>query len=173
MSRLNRRSYQLKVLHLLMQGSETRGFFTLENRLLRVVRADISITNPWLVNRQICELNNPNRRVLTHVRAGQVPTAFYQWELDAKVLNGDVVAFIEVTDNHPTRSLQPSIRQTKFWHKLSNAGITRKKLATSLTQWWQERSQTQRVAVFSAFLMVGLFIFGTFLYKYQYGGKIT
>ncbi|OKH43119.1 potassium transporter TrkA [Calothrix sp. HK-06] len=154
-------------------GSETRGFFTLEKRLLRVVRADISITNPWLVNRQICELNNPNRRVLTHVRAGQaLPTAFYQWELDAKVLNGDIVAFIEVTDNHPTRSAQPSRSQTKFWHKLSNAGITRKKLAISLREWWQERSQTQRVAVFSAFLMVGLFVLGTLLYKSQYP-KIT
>jgi Trk K+ transport system NAD-binding subunit len=149
-------------------GSETRGFFTIENSLLRVVRAEISTIHPWLVNRQICELNNPNRRVLTHVRAGHpMPKAFYQWELDAKVLNGDTVAYIEVTDNLVARSVQPLKRRTKIWRKLSASTRWQNLLASSV-QWWQERSQTHRVAVFSGLFIAALFLCGTILYKLQY-----
>ncbi|MBF2064919.1 MAG: NAD-binding protein [Calothrix sp. C42_A2020_038] len=150
-------------------GTETRGFFTIENRLLRVVRANISTIHPWLVNRQICELNNSHRRVLTHMRAGYPqPKAFYQWELDAKVLHADTVAYIEVTDNQVAHSAQANIiSRTKIWRKL--AAMTQwRNLLVSSSQWWQERSQTQRVAVFSGLFIASLLLCGTILYKFQY-----
>jgi Trk K+ transport system NAD-binding subunit len=103
-----------------------------------------------------------------HTRAGSLfPKAFHQWDLDGKVLNGDTIAYIEVSNNLVTSSVQPLKRRTKIWGKLT-FGNRWQNLLTSSVAWWQERSQTQRVAVFSGLLMLVLFVCGTILYKWQY-----
>ncbi|RCJ19671.1 potassium transporter TrkA [Nostoc minutum NIES-26] len=148
-------------------SSETRGFFTLENRLLRVVRVPIDISHRWH-HRQLDEINSANRRVLTHTRAGKpLPKRFYQWEPDTKVLPGDTIAYIEATENLVARSARPvtSIRQ------LCSAVVTDmtwQNLRSKLTQFWEESSQTSRVAFVSGIFIVNLFLCGTLLYKSQY-----
>lgn len=153
-------------------GSETRGFFTLEDRLLRVVRLQIDASHSWSKHREIQELNNTNRRVLIHSRAGKpLPKAFYQWEPNAQILPGDTVAYIEITDNR-AKSALPSRNSWQFWRAIA-ANMRWQTLKQKLIEFWEYRSQTQRVAVFSGIVMVSLFLIGTVLYKLQYPEKMT
>lgn len=149
-------------------SSETRGFFTLENRFLRVVRMHIDVSHRWNSRRQVDEINNANRRILAHTRAGKpLPKAFYQWQPDARILPGDIIAYIEAKENLVTHSARPvkSIRQ--FWVTVITE-IKWQNLQQRLRQLWEESSQTRRVAFVGGVFMVSLFLCGTLLYKLQY-----
>ncbi len=149
-------------------SSETKGFFTLENNLLRVVRAPIDVSHRWGTRPQIYEINTAHRRVLAHTRAGQsFPKAFYQWEPNNQVFPGDTVAYIEVTDNLSTRAAQPITSRRPFWLAMIT-GMRWQNLRHQLIQFWQEGSQTLRVAVAGGIFMLTLFLCGSLLYKLQY-----
>jgi Trk K+ transport system NAD-binding subunit len=149
-------------------SSETRGLFTLENRLLRVIRVPIDVSHRWCKCPQLYEINSNSRRILTHSRAGKpLPKGFYQWEPNAQILPGDTIAYIEVTENLVARPARPvnSIRQ--FWSGIAT-NIKWKNLRNKLTQFWEEASQTRRVGIVSGILLISLFLSGMLLYKLQY-----
>jgi Trk K+ transport system NAD-binding subunit len=165
-------------------SSETRGFFTLENRLLRVFRVPVDVSLRWGTHAQIQEMNTTHRRVLAHARAGEpLPKAFYQWEPNTQILRGDTVAYIEVSDvgrqdaslrdatrtrlHLATRTSQPvTSRKQFFWAII--VGMRWQNLRQKLIQFWQDSSQTRRVALVGGFFMISWFLCGTLLYKLQY-----
>ncbi|MBG1266907.1 potassium channel family protein [Nostoc sp. WHI] len=166
-TQLSARSFAIAAL-----SSETRGFFTLENHLVRVVRIPIDVSHPWSHYHRLHDINNSHRRVLFHAKAGKpLSKIFYQWEPDAQVFPGDTIAYIEVKQN----LIPPSARSAKsvkqFWQAIVTT-LTVQNLRNKLTQFWKENSQTQRVAIVCSIFMVGLFLCGTLLYKLQYP-KIT
>ncbi|AFY34390.1 TrkA family potassium uptake protein [Calothrix sp. PCC 7507] len=153
-------------------SSETRGFFTLENRLLRVVRITIDASHHWSNYSQLSAINTPNRRVIAHTKARKpVPKGFYQWEPDTQVLPGDTIAYIEATENLVASPRKPVKNLRQLWQAIATE-IKWTNLRHKLTQFWEESSQTRRVALVSALLMVSLYLCGTLLYKLQYP-KIT
>lgn len=166
-TQLSARSFAIAAL-----SSETRGFFTLENHLVRVVRIPIDVSHPLIHYHRLHDINNSHRRVLFHAKAGKpLPKIFYQWEPDAQVFPGDTIAYIEVRQNliPPSSRSVKSIKQ--FWQAIVTT-LTVQNLRNRLTQFWKENSQTQRVAIVCSIFMVGLFLCGTVLYKLQYP-KIT
>ncbi len=149
-------------------SSETRGFFTLENRLLRVFRAPVDVSHRWGTHPQIHEINTAHRRVFAHAKAGNpLPKAFYQWEPHTQIFPGDTVAYIEVTDHLATRTVQPVTSRRQLWGARIS-GMRWQNLRHQLTQFWQEGSQTSRVALVGGIFMVSWFFCGTLLYKLQY-----
>ncbi|MBW4520367.1 MAG: NAD-binding protein [Scytolyngbya sp. HA4215-MV1] len=157
-------------------GGETRAFFTLKKQLLRVARVQIDAEHPWSHRRQLHELNSPNRRILSHVRAtGHAPIGLYRWNPDTLVQPGDVISYVEATERLITRinTPIPPVRPAKRTIvKQILATITQEQawqiLQHKLQQIWQEGSQTQRVAIVSSFVMLSLFLIGGTLFKLQY-----
>jgi Trk K+ transport system NAD-binding subunit len=149
-------------------SSETRGFFTLEDRLLRVFRVTIDASHRWSNCSQVSQINSTNRRVITHTRAKKpLPKAFYQWEPDAQVLPGDSIAYIEATENLTTPAKRSVTSLRQLWQAIATA-IKWQNLRNRLIQFWEESTQTRRVALVSALLMICLYLCGTLLYKLQY-----
>ncbi len=149
-------------------SNETRGFFNLENRLMRVVKVKIDPAHHWCDRRQICEINNSNRRVITHVRTRKpLPKGFYHWEPDAQIQEGDTITYIEATEKPVIR---PPRTKNSPWLLLRAiaSGMRWKNLRSQVTQFWEESSQTQRVAAVCGMVMVSLFVCGALLYKLQY-----
>ncbi len=144
-------------------GSETRGFFSLDNRLLRVVRVEIDPSHRWCDRASLYEINNSQRRVLIHGRAAKpLPKPFYHWEPETRVLPGDTIAYIETIENHSDLN-RPRISPPWFameirWQDLGNL----------FKEFWQEGRQSQRVAIVCGIVMLSLFICGMVLYKLQY-----
>ena len=145
-------------------GSETRGFFSLDNRLLRVVRVKIDSTHRWCDRASLFELNNSQRRVLIHGRAAKpLPRPFYHWESEAKVLAGDTIAYIETTENHPQ-----ALNRTRISSPWFATEIKWQDLGHLFKEFWQEGRQSQRVAIVCGIVMLSLFICGMVLYKLEY-----
>ncbi|MBD2439754.1 TrkA family potassium uptake protein [Nostoc sp. FACHB-110] len=148
-------------------SSETKGFFTLENRLLRVFEVNINSSHRWSHCR-LYEINSSNRRVLIHAQAGKpIPKSFYQWEPNTKILPGDSIFYIEVTEKlsfQPTRNIH-NVGQFK---DAIITGMRWQNLTKTLTHLWAESSQTRRVAFVVCIVIVSLFVCGTLLYKLEY-----
>ncbi len=145
-------------------GSETRGFFSLDNRFLRVVRVKIDPTHRWCDRASLFELNNSQRRVLTHGRAAKpLPKPFYHWEPEARVLEGDIIAYIEATENHSEPLNRP--QSSTPWFAMD---IKWQNLGHLFTEFWLEGRQSQRVAIVCGIVMLSLFVCGMVLYKWQY-----
>ncbi|MBE9008439.1 NAD-binding protein [Fortiea sp. LEGE XX443] len=146
-------------------GNETRGFFNLDNRSLRVLGISIDASHRWS-DRHLYKINSSNRRILIHTRAGKpLPKGFYQWNPDAKVLPGDFIFYVELIESlssHPTRH-----NNTFKWDEIVT-GMTWQNLRNRLTQFWEESNQTSRVAFVGAMVMLSWFLFGTLLYKLHY-----
>ncbi|MBD2445732.1 NAD-binding protein [Nostoc sp. FACHB-152] len=148
-------------------SSETRGFFTLENRLLRVISLSIDSCHRWC-NCPLSEINSSQRRVLIHTRASQhLLKGFYQWQPDAQVLPGDTVVYIDVNENLVARQTRYVNNSRQSWLNIF-AKMTWQNLSQKLTQFWAESSQTRRVAFAAGIVIVSLFLCGTLLYKLQY-----
>ncbi|HIK05360.1 MAG TPA: NAD-binding protein [Trichormus sp. M33_DOE_039] len=149
-------------------GSETAGFFTLENHFLKVMAIVIDAGHHWRNRLQLHEINTGHRRILTHNRAGEtLAQTFYQWDADVPLFPGDIITYIEVTENLVSRSQRPVKNIQQLWQTFFQA-ITRTNLRDQLTQFWAESSQTRRVVFMSCLVMVSLFLCGAFLYKLQY-----
>ncbi|MCF4969833.1 NAD-binding protein [Nostoc sp. CMAA1605] len=149
-------------------GSETTGFFTLENYFLKVMQVSIDVGHRWRNCWQLYELNTSHRRILTHNRAGESPAqTFYQWDADTAIHPGDIITYIEATENLVSRSQKPANHIKHLWQTVLST-ITKTNLREQLIQFWVESSQTRRVALMSCLVMMSLFFGGTFLYKLQY-----
>ncbi|MEA5567023.1 potassium channel family protein [Anabaena sp. UHCC 0399] len=149
-------------------GSETTGFFSLENHFLQVMEVSIHIGHRWRNFLQLQEINTTHRRILTHNRAGELlAQTFYQWQPDAPILSGDTITYIEVTENLVSRSQRPVKNIKQLWRTVLKT-ITWANLRYQLTLFWAESSQTRRVVLMSSLVMASLFLGGAFLYKLQY-----
>ncbi|WP_427162030.1 NAD-binding protein [Aliinostoc sp. HNIBRCY26] len=149
-------------------GSETTGFFTLENYFLKVMQVSIDVGHRWRNCWQLYELNTSHRRILTHNRAGESPAqTFYQWDADTAIHPGDIITYIEATENLVSRSQKPANHINHLWRTVLST-ITKTNLREQLIQFWVESSQTRRVALMSCLVMISLFFGGAFLYKLQY-----
>ena len=146
-------------------GGETCGLFKLDTHLFRVVQMQIDPTHPWCDRRKLAELNTSTCRVLSHIPKGaSLREGFYKWEPEVMVGNGDVIAYVEVSDELALSSSTTRPRTPSFWQRLQ----------TSLAEkrWWPvdlwQGNQTQRVIFLYTGVMLGLFLLGTLLYKLNY-----
>jgi len=155
-------------------ANEIRGFINLGEHVLRVVKVPLDAEHRWCNLRLLHELNTSTRRLLSHIPNGQpLPTAFHQWEADARVQAGDLVAYIEVTGSLVDRaattvaqSARPKRRLDRLWQKrrqvLSGAYLRQ----TLLTFWHSTaQQQTKRVAIIVGSIMLLLLLCGTLLFK--------
>lgn len=157
-------------------SSEIRGFLTLDDYTLRVVKASITKDHRWCDRRLLHELNTQTRRILSHIPYGApLPTEFYQWNPDAKVQAGDLIAYIELTETFAASSVQASstlaaAKKAKGRHSLGD----RMRQVVS-TQYWKQRvdsfwrstgqQQSKRVAVLVGSAILTLLILGTVTLK--------
>jgi Trk K+ transport system NAD-binding subunit len=155
-------------------ASEIRGFIHLGDHLLRVVKVSIDDEHRWRDLRLLHELNSATRRLLSHIPSGQpLPTEFHQWEPDARVRAGDLVAYIEVTGNLTELAATTSVPSSssrgwldRLWQGrrqlLSGAYLRRK-----LREFWQStaQQQTKRVAIIVGSVMLSLLVCGTVIFK--------
>jgi Trk K+ transport system NAD-binding subunit len=159
-------------------GSETRGFFSLDDHLMRVVRQRLDAHHRWCDRpRQLHELSGPARQLLSHIRPGDAtPTGFYQWDPTTSVQPGDNLTYIEVAEPFlaaaPGRSASSHRggrlgRLLDGWYTLRHRteGTTVRQILGHL---WQASTQTQRVGILSSLVMLSLFVIGMVLYKVQY-----
>jgi Trk K+ transport system NAD-binding subunit len=150
---------------------ETRGFFSLENQMLRVVSLKIDRKHPWCNSRQLHELNTSRRRLLFHSpKTASTVEGFYQWEPDARVQAGDIVTYLEISISSTLFSVSSVPPKTNpFWQWIAHS-MAGRNLQASLNQLWQsiQQNRTQQVAVFAVLIMLCLFLLGTVLYKIQY-----
>jgi len=158
-------------------GSEIRGFINLNDYMLRVVKVPIDRTHRWCDRRLLHELNTPNRRLLSHIPSGEpLPTEFYQWQPDARIQDGDQIAYIEVTDklgdalsNSGTVKVSEPRRDRpsrEFWPRLRRR-ISGRYIQQKLVNFWRFTAshQTKRVAIVVGVIVGFLLVFGTVTFK--------
>ncbi len=160
-------------------GSGIRGFFSLNDHLLRVVKQQIDPGHPWCDRRQIHELNSRTRRVLSHWTEGtSQPSQFYQWDPDAKVQAGDTLIYIEVVDSGVDAiQVNKAERQPSLWQsgqgfaaRLMHGGMKQR-----LQEFWEaaDQNQTRQVAVIFGLIVFALLLFGAFLFKLTYPDDVS
>ncbi|NDJ17956.1 NAD-binding protein [Myxacorys almedinensis] len=149
-------------------AGETRGFFTLEDRLLRVVRITIEAQHAWCERRLLHTLNTNTRRLLSHTPRGQQSSlSFHGWQPDTKVESGDSIVYIEAAEPYRSAQSRPVRTAQQLWQALSTR-LTQPAIEQALLQVWRQGTQTQRVAIVSSIVMLSLFICSSILYKLQY-----
>ncbi len=156
-------------------GTETLGLFTLENKQLRISQIKLSVSHPWCNFRLLSELNTRTRRIIHHSRLHlSLPSNFYQWQPDTRLLANDTVIYIETEDSfrlnpHFSRQKRPRFSGQKLWQILPSLGLN---FCHFITRFWQLSLQEQirRVALFSGLIIFLLVIVGTFLFKNYYEG---
>ncbi|WP_017655721.1 NAD-binding protein [Fortiea contorta] len=149
-------------------SSETKGLFTLEDRLLRVLQVTIDASSRWRTCSQVAQINSIQRRVITHTKAGKpLPKGFYHWEPEAPVVVGDCLAYIETSEKLTAPATQ-SVSSRRQLKRAIATTIKWRNLRQKLTEFWQDSSQTRRVAIVYGLLMISLYLCGTLFYKLQY-----
>ncbi len=148
-------------------GGQTRGFFSLDNQLFNVVRVHIDAQHRWCNNRQLHELNTSTRRVLSHLRNTVSPFKTpFQWEPHTYIQANDIVTYIEVSERKV--SLQPQrsakLQPVKAIMQQISTNLTPAGLRQTAQQVWQEGSQTQRVVLVSALIILTLYSLGVVFY---------
>ncbi len=152
-------------------SKDMRGFFECDHQNLRVMQLCIPSTHPWSGRRLLHELHTWNRRILTHSTSTMpVTQTFNNWQSDTLVQAGDTLTWIEISDTELHRSSsqktlsKPSPGQS-FWYFCHPQFIGR-----GIQAIWNQvqQSQTQRVGLLSAGMMLGLLFIGTLLYKLYY-----
>jgi Trk K+ transport system NAD-binding subunit len=162
-------------------GSETRGFFPLENQLMRVVRLRLDEHHRWCDRPhplRLHELSGASRQLLSHIRSGAAtPTGFYQWDPTTRVQVGDNLTYIEIAEplaKTATRSrggrsrLEWLTRLRQVLNQTESRSEDGKSGPLLAMQLWQTCTQTQRVGVLSSLVMLSVLLLGMLLYKLQY-----
>lgn len=155
-------------------GSEIQGFIKFGDRLLRVVKYPIDPHHKWCDRRLLYELNSRTRRVLSHIPAlAELPTEFYQWEPDARIRSGDIVAYIEESEGLAARLTSANLASKKtkqnfsqFWQEIGYR-LSGRSLQQMLTEFWRSavQRQTQRVAVTVGIIVLILIFLGASVLK--------
>jgi voltage-gated potassium channel Kch len=160
-------------------NSEVRGFIDLDAYLLRVVKLPIDAHHRWRDRRCLHELNTQTRRILSHMPAGgPLPREFYQWQPDARVQQGDQLAYIELTEASseamaPALSPKPKPVPTPTPEKPLGRNSQKRSqraqpwqgktvLQRRLAAWWRstETQQSKRVAAIVGAMIAGLLLLG-------------
>lgn len=149
-------------------GSETTGFFSLENHFLKVMEVSIGFDHHWRNFTHLHELNTTHRRILTHHRLTEpLAQTFYEWQPDVPILPGDIITYIEATESVVAHSQKPVKNIQHLWRIFSKT-MNWGNLRQQVSQFWKQSSQPRRVVLMSCLVMVSLFCCGAFLYKLQY-----
>ena len=148
-------------------GGQTRGFFSLDSQLFKVVRVKVDAQHRWCDQRYIYELNTPTRRILSYFH--NAPTTFqlpFHWEPNALVQAGDTITYIEISERKAKLQSQrsPQFLRAKAIGQQIRANLTPPLLCQQAQQLWQEGSQTQRVALVSALIILTLYCLGVLFY---------
>jgi Trk K+ transport system NAD-binding subunit len=158
-------------------GGQTRGFFSLDHQLLKVVRVQVDPHHKWCNCRQLSELNTSTRRILSHHRGDMTPAKQpFQWEPSDTVQAGDTISYIEVSDR---RMELPAQKRSSWFQQIQIAlpaigrNLQWQTLRQRLLKFWQESNQTQRVGSVSALIILSLYSCGVISYKFYYGEQIT
>ncbi len=147
-------------------AGQTRGFFTLNHQLLRVVRITVEAQASWH-HKSLYQLNNSTRLLLTHTQAGMMPPqAFYQWNPETKIQAGDSIVYIEVTERSQAAQSRSESSLQQIWQTLK--ALQLKDIYPKIRQLWQQSSQTQRAGTILGFGMLNLFLGGAIAYKLYY-----
>ncbi|MBF2028813.1 MAG: NAD-binding protein [Oscillatoriales cyanobacterium C42_A2020_001] len=157
-------------------SSEIRGFITLDDYTLRVVKASITKDHRWCDRRLLHELNTQTRRILSHIPYGSpLPTEFYQWNPDAKVQAGDLIAYIELTETFSSPTVQASSTLASAKKVKGRRSFGNRIHQVVSTQYWKQRlatfwrstgqQQSKRVAVLVGTAILTLLILGTVTLK--------
>ncbi|MDX2244761.1 MAG: NAD-binding protein [Leptolyngbyaceae cyanobacterium bins.302] len=151
-------------------GSEIRGFIKLDDFMLRVVKASITRDHRWCNRRNLHELNTQTRRVLSHIPYGNasLPTQFHQWNPDATVQAGDLIAYIELTEAQslqPILATPPATKKSKPGWQQIGYRFSKNILRTKLSALWRStaQQQTKRVALLVGASVLSLLILGTLI----------
>jgi len=157
-------------------SSEIRGFITLGDYTLRVVKVSITKEHRWCDRRVLHELNTQTRRVLSYIPYGSpLPTEFYQWNPDALVQAGDLIAYIELSETLSAQHRQASstIAQTKKSKNRQSVETWTRQVVS--TRYWQQRlasvwrstaqQQSKRVVALVGAGILTLLMLGTIILK--------
>ncbi|MFN9174789.1 MAG: NAD-binding protein [Synechocystis sp.] len=122
-------------------GSETLGFFKLEDQWLHVVSQSLPPHHPWLSQSHLYELTKKTRRILAHRSPGQSwSSQFYQLDTTIRLQPYDEIIYIELVD-YWSRQSQRTTKGIALNPSLSASPAT---LApTTLTQINQHPSSRQ------------------------------
>lgn len=156
-------------------NSEVRGFISLEESMLRVIKVPIAIDHRWCY-RPLHELNTQTRRVLSYTPSGTtLSIEFHQLNPDTPVQPGDQIAYVEIADTSASFGLQinpattrkapqKSDRALPFWNRLSDR-LSKRNLPQKVTNLWSSSSQqqTKRVTLIVGVIMLFLLLFGTLI----------
>jgi Trk K+ transport system NAD-binding subunit len=140
-------------------AGQTRGFFTLNDQLLRVVRLTVEEQDSWH-RRGLYQFNNSTRLLLTHTRPGiTAPQSFYQWNSETQIQAGDSIVYIEVTERSSSARFQSDSFLWQLWQTLTTL---------DLRTLWLESSQARRVGFVSGLIILNLFFLGAIAYQLYY-----
>jgi Trk K+ transport system NAD-binding subunit len=156
-------------------SSEVRGFISLPESLLRVVKIQIGNEHPWCNRRTLSELNNATRRILSHIPLETpLPSEFHVWEPNCRIRAGDLVAYVEVIDrtmeSTPQSVATPS-KKTKLTLKRLirqlSARLSQNYLQQQLESIWQstDRQQSKRVLMLVVIVVLSVFLFSLMVLK--------
>jgi Trk K+ transport system NAD-binding subunit len=145
-------------------GSETLGFFELDQQWLRVVQVQLDAKHPWLYNFRLHELHGRTRRILIHKPLRELAWPdFHQWDADSTLQMADYLIYVELLDAwglHPLHRTQtqalPTLPSTSW---LGRSG-----------QWlWQQGQnygqllESRPVIALAGCIVVALILLGTLL----------
>ncbi|BAC92351.1 potassium channel protein [Gloeobacter violaceus] len=136
----------------------TAGLFSLDGRLLRVVRRPYRPAEPyWAGYRYVHQLNSRLRRVLDY---GSTPN-FYDWDPQAMLEAEKMVTCVEVAEAEG-----PDFRSMAAARRLTvTFGMVIRKLKTAAEKLWRsERQQAARVALVSVLTVLVLLTLGSGLF---------
>jgi voltage-gated potassium channel Kch len=157
-------------------SSEVRGFISLPESLLRVVKMQISREHPWCNRRTLAELNNATRRILSHIPVNTpLPTQFHRWEPNCRLQAGDLVAYVEVLDRTieatiateiPKSSKKPKLTLKRLLRQLYALG-SQNYLQQNLQLFWQstEQQQSKRVLMLVITVVSSVFLVSLVMLK--------
>ncbi|WP_225225923.1 potassium channel family protein [Komarekiella delphini-convector] len=153
-------------------GDENLGCFQLEGHQLRVVKHQIKASDQWSNKWRVCEMNTLYRRVLNHTNnPSYLPQEFHQWEPEARLQPGDIVIYLEVTEQLKAKQLnnQPKYNLQQLWQEIV-LGRVYKNLKQKIAYLWQtsDRYQSLRVAIICGITVFFLWCFGTVIYSLNY-----
>ncbi len=138
--------------------SEIQGLINLDDHLLRIVKYRLDSNHPWCNHRSVYELNSRTCRILSHGSgSADSLSGFYEWDPNARVQAGDLIAYVEVTnrlsEHYPSTRTAVSKHETPVEVGVSWQTIYQWLSGQKLQQWlatvWQATAQQQskRVAL--------------------------